>query len=79
MPITLPIKEWDGEPVVRLPDEVLQPLDLQIGDTLHLAQAWGGGKPRLVLSKTQRPHSRVYVLVAQWERELADEQAACSG
>ncbi|MBV2131584.1 AbrB/MazE/SpoVT family DNA-binding domain-containing protein [Pseudomonas sp. MAP12] len=75
MPINLPIEDWDGEPALRLPDEVLQRLDLQVGDSLYLVEAWVGDGPRLVLSKTPKIPDRVDALVAQWERELAEEQA----
>ena len=75
MSINLPIEDWDGEPALRLPDEVLQRLDLQVGDSLYLVEAWVGDGPRLVLSKTPLIPSRVDALVAQWERELAEEQA----
>ncbi|HHX6570236.1 TPA: AbrB/MazE/SpoVT family DNA-binding domain-containing protein [Pseudomonas aeruginosa] len=74
MPINLPIENWDGEPALRLPDEVLQRLDLQVGDSLYLVEAWVGDGPRLVLSKTPKIPDRVDALVAQWERELAEEQ-----
>jgi antitoxin component of MazEF toxin-antitoxin module len=75
MSINLPIEDWEGEPAVRLPDEVLQRLDLQVGDSLYLVEAWVGDGSRLVLSKTPLIPSRVDALVAQWERELAEEQA----
>lgn len=75
MPINLPIEDWDGETALRLPDEVLQRLNLQVGDSLYLVEAWIGDGPRLVLSKTPMIPDRVDALVAQWERELAEEQA----
>lgn len=75
MHIELPIEDWDGEPALRLPDEVLQRLDLQAGDSLYLVEAWVGDGPRLVLSKTPLIPDRVDALVAHWERELAEEQA----
>ena len=75
MPINLPIEDWDGEPTLRLPEEVLQQLNLQVGDSLYLVEAWGGDGPRLVLSKTPMTPDLVDALVAQWERELAEEQA----
>ncbi|MNN02459.1 hypothetical protein D3C81_1151200 [compost metagenome] len=40
LPITLPIEDWDNEPAVRLPADVLQRLDLQVGDSLYLVEAW---------------------------------------
>lgn len=75
MPINLPIEDWDGEPALRLPDDVLQRLDLQVGDSLYLVEAWVGDGKRLVLSKTPLIPSRGDALAAQWERELAEEQA----
>lgn len=75
MPITLPIEDWDGEPAVRLPNDVLQRLNLQVGDTLHLVEAWVGDVTRLVLSKARLIPDRVDALAAQWERQLAEEQA----
>lgn len=78
MPINVPIDDWDGEPALRLPDEVLQRLNLQVGDSLYVVEAWVGDGPRLVLSKTPKIPNRVDALVAQWERELAEEQAESS-
>ena len=40
LPITLPIEDWDSEPAVRLPADVLQRLDLQVRDSLYLVEAW---------------------------------------
>lgn len=47
MPIILP-----GWPSVRLPDDVMQQLDLHLGDSLYIVEAWCGDEPRPVLSKT---------------------------
>lgn len=43
MPIILPIEGWGGEPSVCLPDDALQCLDLHVGDSLYLVEAWVGG------------------------------------
>lgn len=51
MPINLLIEDWDGEPSLRLPDEVLQRLDLQVGDSLYLVEAWVGDSPGWVVDR----------------------------
>lgn len=73
MSITLPIEDRDGEPTVRLPDDILQRLDLHIGDSLYLVEAWVGDGKCLVLSQRPLIPCRVDALVAQWDRELAAE------
>jgi len=47
-------KDDEGNPVVPLPDEVLEYLELGIGDTLYLWEEHIGTEPCLILSKTPR-------------------------
>ncbi len=46
------IEEWDGDGAIRIPDEALQELELDVGDTLYLIEAFVGNTRCLVLSKT---------------------------
>jgi hypothetical protein len=53
------IEDWDGDGAIRLPDEALQEMGVDVGDTLHLLEEYVGTKRRLVLSKTPRIPDRV--------------------
>lgn len=45
-------QDGEGNPVVPLPDEVLEYLGVGIGDTLYLWEEHVGTEPCLILSKT---------------------------
>lgn len=47
------IEDWDGDAAIRLPDEVLQIMGVDVGDTLYLLEEYVGTKRCLVLSKTK--------------------------
>ena len=48
------IEDWDGDGAVRLPDEVLQEMGVDVGDTLYLLEEYVGTTRCLVLSKSPR-------------------------
>jgi hypothetical protein len=48
----------EGNPVVPLPDEVLEHLGVGIGDTLYLWEEHVGTEPCLILSKTPQAPDR---------------------
>ena len=50
--IKITIEEWDGDGAIRIPDEALQELELDVGDTLYLIEEFVGNTRCLVLSKT---------------------------
>ncbi len=35
------IEEWDGDGAIRIPDEALQELELDVGDSLYLIEERG--------------------------------------
>lgn len=46
------IEEWDGDGAIRIPDEALQELELDVGDAVYLIEEFVGNTRCLVLSKT---------------------------
>jgi hypothetical protein len=51
-PVKIMIEEWDGDGAIRVPDEALQELELDVGDTVYLIEELVGNIRCLVLSKT---------------------------
>lgn len=48
------IEEWEGDGGIRIPDEALQELGVDVGDSLYLIEEYVGTTRCLVLSKTPR-------------------------
>lgn len=65
------IEDWDGDGGIRIPDEVLQELGVDVGDLLYLVEEFVGTTRALVLSKTPRIPDRIDELVEHWDREQA--------
>lgn len=65
------IEDWDGDGGIRIPDEVLQELAVDVGDSLYLVEEFVGTTRALVLSKTPRIPDRIDELVEHWDREQA--------
>ncbi|MGZ7929785.1 AbrB/MazE/SpoVT family DNA-binding domain-containing protein [Pseudomonas aeruginosa] len=63
----LVIEDWDGDRAIRLPDDVLQEMGVDVGDTLYLLEEYVGATRCLVLSKTPRIPDRVDEPVGHWE------------
>lgn len=61
------IEDWDGDGAIRIPDEVLQELGVDVGDSLYLVEEYVGSTRCLVLSKTQRIPDRIDELVGRWD------------
>lgn len=61
------IEDWDGDGAIRLPDDVLQEMGVDVGDTLYLLEEYVGTTRGLVLSKTPRIPDSVDELVGHWE------------
>lgn len=61
------IEDWDGDGAIRIPDEVLQELSVDVGDSLYLVEEYVGSTRCLVLSKTQRIPDRIDELVERWD------------
>ncbi|MFZ3184574.1 MAG: hypothetical protein A2Y50_06030 [Pseudomonadales bacterium RIFCSPLOWO2_12_59_9] len=66
-PIT--IEDWDGDGGIRIPDEVLQEMGGDVGDTVYLVEEFIGTTRVLVISKIPRIPNRIDELVEQWDRE----------
>lgn len=53
------IEDWDGDGAVRIPDQALQELGVDVGDSLYLIEEFVGTSRCLVLSKLQKIPDRV--------------------
>jgi antitoxin component of MazEF toxin-antitoxin module len=53
------IEDWDGDGAIRIPDQALQELGVDVGDSLYLIEEFVGTTRCLVLSKTQKIPDRV--------------------
>ncbi|MCR4508657.1 hypothetical protein DBO86_12830 [Pseudomonas indoloxydans] len=63
----LVVEDWEGDGAIRLPDDVLQEMGVDVGSTLYLLEEYVGTTRCLVLSKTPCIPDRVDELVSQWE------------
>jgi antitoxin component of MazEF toxin-antitoxin module len=61
------IEEWDGDGAIRIPDEALQELELDVGDALYLIEEFVGNTCCLVLSKTPQVANRIDELTQAWD------------
>ncbi|EQM80915.1 hypothetical protein [Stutzerimonas stutzeri] len=61
------IEDWDGDGGIRIPDEALQEMGVDVGDSLYLLEEYVGNTRCLVLSKTPRIPDRVDELVGRWD------------
>jgi antitoxin component of MazEF toxin-antitoxin module len=48
------IEEWNGDGAIRIPDETLQELELDVGDAVYLIEEFVANTRCLVLSKNLR-------------------------
>lgn len=67
-PKQVTIEDWDGDGAIRIPDEALQELGVDVGDTLYVVEEYVGNAWCLVLSKTPQIPDRTDELVAHWNR-----------
>ena len=65
------IEDWDGDGGIRIPDEVLQEMGVDVGDSLYLIEEFVGTTRALLLSKTPRIPDRIDELIEHWDREQA--------
>jgi bifunctional DNA-binding transcriptional regulator/antitoxin component of YhaV-PrlF toxin-antitoxin module len=65
------IEDWDGDGAIRIPDEALQELGVDVGDSLYLFVEFVGSEPCLVLSKTPTPTGSIDELVGSWNGQAA--------
>lgn len=66
------IEDWDGDGAVRMPDEVLQEMGLDVGDSLYLLEEFVGNSRCIVLSKTPKLPDRIDELVEAWNSRCSD-------
>jgi len=59
------IEDWDGDGAIRLPDEALQELGLDVGDTLYIVETYVGTQKGFVLSTTPKIADRMDELVEE--------------
>jgi len=57
------IQEWDGDGAIPIPDEILQVMGVEVGDSLYLIEEYVGTHRCIVLSKTPRVPDRIDELV----------------
>ena len=62
------IEEWDDDGAIRIPDEALQELELEldVGDAVYLIEEFVGNARCLVLSKTPQIADRIDELTETW-------------
>jgi antitoxin component of MazEF toxin-antitoxin module len=61
------IEEWDGDATIRIPDEALQELELDVGDAVYLIEEFVGNTRCLILSKTAQLADRIDELTETWD------------
>lgn len=61
------IEDWEGDGAIRLPDDVLQEMGVDVGDTFYLLEEYVGATRCLVLSKSPRIPDHIDELVGHWE------------
>jgi antitoxin component of MazEF toxin-antitoxin module len=61
------IEEWDGDGAIRIPDEALQELELDVGDAVYLIEEFVGNTRCLVLSKTPQIADRIDEFTEAWD------------
>jgi hypothetical protein len=60
------IEEWNGDGAIRIQDEALQELELDVGDAVYLIEEFVGNTRCLVLSKTPQIADRIDELTDAW-------------
>ncbi|WP_283188543.1 AbrB/MazE/SpoVT family DNA-binding domain-containing protein [Pseudomonas sp. PMCC200344] len=66
-PTKIIIEEWDGDGAIRIPDEALQELELDVGDAVYLIEEFVGNTRCLVLSKKPQIADRIDELTEAWD------------
>ena len=72
-PMKIVIEEWDGDGAIRIPDEALQELELDVGDAVYLIEEFIGNARCLVLSKTPQIADRIDELTEAWDSGRLDD------
>lgn len=66
-PMKIIIEDWDGDGAIRISDEALQELELDVGDAVYLIEEFVGNTRCLVLSKTPQIADRIDELTDAWD------------
>lgn len=61
------IEEWDGDGAIRIPDDALQELELDVGDAVYLIEEFVGNTRCLVLSTKPQIADRMDELTEAWD------------
>lgn len=61
------IEDWDGDGAIRIPDEIIQELGVDVGETPYVVMKYVGSVQHLVLSKTPQIPDRTDELVDHWD------------
>ena len=61
------IENWNGDGAIRIPDEALQELELDVGDSLYLMEEFVGNTRCLVPSKAPQIADRIDELTEAWD------------
>ena len=70
------IEELDGDGAIRIPDEALQELELDVGDAVYLIEEFVGNTRCLVLSKTPQITDQIDEPTKAWDSgQLGNAQA----
>lgn len=65
-PMKIVIEQWDGDGAIRIPDEALLELELDVGDAVYLIEEFVGNTRCLVLSKKPQIADRMDELTDAW-------------
>ena len=65
------IEDWEGDGAIRIPDEALQELELDVGDAVYLIEEFVGNSRCFVLSKKPHIEDRIDELTETWDSERA--------
>ncbi|UCJ15364.1 AbrB/MazE/SpoVT family DNA-binding domain-containing protein [Pseudomonas sp. MM211] len=60
------IEDWDGDGAIRLPDEALQELGVDVGDRLYLLETLVGNQKGFILSRQPQIPERIDELAEQF-------------
>ena len=65
-PMKIMIEEWDGDGAIRIPDEALQELEVDVGDSVYLIEEFVGNTRCFILSKKPQIEDRIDELTEPW-------------
>ena len=64
------IEDWDDDGAIRIPDEALQELVVDVGDSLYVFVEFVGSERCLVLSKKPTQPDKIDELVESWNGQV---------